>query len=485
MSVGTQGVANAGRAVLIVEDEPVLARNMALFLRKHGFVAIAVESGEAALEQMATFRPDLVLMDFNLPGMDGLATMRALASREPGLRFILVTGHDSVSTAVEAMKSGASDYLVKPISLEELRLVVERVIEAGRVANTLSYYHRRDSNGIDALVGKSPALVALKEQLQRIIAAERTLHANASAGPPPSILITGETGTGKELAARALHYEGPRAAEPFVEINCAAMPASLIESELFGYERGAFTDAKQRKIGLVEAAHGGTLFLDEVGDIESTTQVKLLKLLEERRVRRLGNVRDIAVDVAIIAATNQPLEQMVQRGVFRADLFFRLCTVSIRLPPLRERGSDVLELAERFLRAEGHRYGKPHITLSDEARRLLVGHTWPGNVRELRNVIEQAVLLAKNQSIEADDLPACRDSAPPAAVQRGETDDETALGAQNVLSDMERSLLLRALQETGGNVTRAADRLNITRDTMRYRMSKYGLTPERAVKNEG
>jgi DNA-binding NtrC family response regulator len=317
----------------------------------------------------------------------------------------------------------------------------------------------------------------VRAQLRQIGAAEAQLRDNA----PPAVLITGETGTGKELVARALHFDGPRARGPFVEINCAALPPQLLESELFGHERGAFTDAKQRKVGLVEAADGGTLFLDEIGDIDAQTQVKLLKLLEERSVRRHGSVRDMKVDVRIIAATHQPLEEMVRRGAFRADLYFRLRMIIVRLPALRERADDVLRLAERFLGEQRKRYGKPNLYLSAAAREVLRRYSWPGNVRELRNMIEQAVLLATQDAIEPRHLPVCETlsapSAPPPDSVRAATAAVDPGAPATTLLDAERALILDALRRSNWNVTQAARLLNISRDTMRYRIEKHRLQP--------
>ncbi|MCU0938089.1 MAG: sigma-54 dependent transcriptional regulator [Burkholderiaceae bacterium] len=468
-------------AILVVEDEEVLARNVVRYLQQHGYIAQSAGSAREALALLDDFRPDCALLDYNLPGMDGLQLMAALREREPDLPVIIMTGQGNVQLAVEAMKAGAQNYLSKPVALDEVRLAVAGVFKRGRTEQTLDYYKKRDARGgIEMLGGDADSMRAVRSQLQQIVTAESQLRE----GAPPAVLITGETGTGKELVARALHFDGPRAGGPFVEINCAALPPNLLESELFGHERGAFTDAKQRKVGLVEAADGGTLFLDEIGDIDAQTQVKLLKLLEERSVRRLGSVRDVRVDVRIIAATHQPLEQMVQRGSFRADLFFRLRMVAVHLPPLRDRGDDVLQLAERFLTEQRKRYGKPRLYLTDSARAVLRGYAWPGNVRELRNMIEQAVLLATQDAIEPRHLPVCETLAPApvtaapaaAAPKAAQTQSEAA---PKSLVEIERAHLLDALRRCGWNVTQAARLLDISRDTMRYRIEKHGLQPDR------
>ena len=467
-------------AILVVDDEEVLARNLVRFLQQRGYVARAAGNARDALSMLETFRPDCALLDYNLPGMDGLQLMQALRELEPDLPVVIITGQGNVHLAVEAMKRGANDYLSKPLALDEVALAVAEVLSRHKIEEKLAYYRKRDvKGGIEALVGDSAVVRATRAQLHRIVQAEAQMRE----GEPPAVLITGETGTGKELAARALHFDGPRAKGPFVEINCATLPAQLLESELFGYERGAFTDAKQRKVGLAEAADGGTLFLDEIGDIDAQTQVKLLKLLEERSVRRLGSVRDVRVDVRIIAATNQPLEQMVREGRFRADLFFRLRMIAVALPPLREREDDVLLLAERFLAEQRKRYGKPRLYLADDAKGVLRNYSWPGNVRELRNMIEQAVLLATQDAIESSHLPVCEIlSVLRRAAEEPYASEAAAFQGDDIppsgLREAERALLLDALRRARWNVTQAARLLNVSRDTVRYRIARHGLRPD-------
>ncbi|HEX6828402.1 MAG TPA: sigma-54 dependent transcriptional regulator, partial [Burkholderiales bacterium] len=319
-----------------------------------------------------------------------------------------------MQVAVDAMKAGANDYLSKPVVLTELKLLLENALGEERVQSRLDYYQKREAEGssLASIAGASAAINALKNNIERLVEAEFHLKGRDL----PAVLITGETGTGKELVARAIHFDGPRSQKPFIELNCASIPSNLLESELFGYERGAFTDAKERKLGLVEAADGGTLFLDEIGDVDLQIQAKLLKLLEEKIIRRLGSVRDIKVDVRIVAATNRPLEQMVRENRFRSDLFFRLRMVQMPIPPLRERDEDPLLLARMFLDTQRTRYGKAKLVFSPEAERLLVSYTWPGNVRELRNMVEQVVLMAQGNTILPQHIPFCSDlgSAPTA-----------------------------------------------------------------------
>ncbi|MCB1901140.1 sigma-54-dependent transcriptional regulator [Cognatazoarcus halotolerans] len=459
-----------GSAVLVIEDEATLAKNIAVYLGRQGHEVVTADTAETGLAELERFKPDVVLLDFHLPGMDGMAALGRLAEQAPGIPVIMVTGHGTVELAVEAMKNGAYDFLTKPLSLAKLRLLIERALGESRREEALSYYRRREAALGDrcTLIGESPPMMALKARIDQLIEAESKLRD----GEPPAALVTGETGTGKELVARALHFSGPRASKPFVEINCAAIPAQLLESELFGHERGAFTDARERKIGLVETAEGGTLFLDEIGDLDLGLQAKLLKLLEEKTVRRLGSLRDQKVDVRIVAATHRPMEQHVRDGRFRADLYYRLRIVEFRLPSLRERGDDVLLLARHFLQLHAGRYGRSGMRFSPAAEAMLVRHRWPGNVRELRNLMEQSVLMCAGDAIGPEHL----NLSP-----LGLDDDEALPGAgaaSGRLEDVERNMLVGALQQTGWNITQAARLLGISRDTLRYRIEKYRLAQE-------
>jgi two-component system, NtrC family, response regulator AtoC len=458
-------------AILIVDDEPTLVKNVSAFLARHGYETETAGSGEEALERLEAFSPDVVLLDFHLPGIDGLETLKRVRTARPEARVIMITGHSSVRVAVEAMKAGAYDYVAKPLVLGELKMLLDRALGQERLEQALGYYTRRQARGagIDEIIGESPPIRALKETITRLLDAE----ARMVEGPPPAALITGETGSGKELVARALHFGGRRAGKPFVEINCASIPAQLLESELFGHERGAFTDAKARRAGLAEAAEGGTLFLDEIGDTDLALQAKLLKLIEERKVRRLGSVRDMEVNVRIVAATHQPLEDRIREGRFRADLFYRLRGVQLRVPALRERDGDVQLLARHFLAVSGAKYGRPRLQLSTDAERALLSHSWPGNVRELRNIVEEAALLSSGELITAAHLGPWM-GAPPAPSSAAAL--PTAFPDAGVdLERIERQLVEQALAKADWNVTRAAKLLNLTRDTLRYRIEKFGL----------
>ncbi len=455
--------------ILVIEDEVVLAKNVAIYLERHGFEVELAHSAEQGLAALAQARPDAVVLDFNLPGLDGLAALAKIREADAAIPVIMMTGHGSVEIAVDAMKQGAYDFLTKPVALSKLRMVIERAFGHTRRDLALDYYKRRDAQHavVGDLIGDSVPMRALKQRLAQLRLAELNMSDSAA----PAVLILGETGSGKEVVARALHQAGPRRDKPFVELNCAAIPAQLLESELFGHERGAFTDARDRKLGLVETAEGGTLFLDEIGDMDIALQSKLLKLLEEKVIRRLGSVREQNVDVRIIAATHRPLEELVRLSRFRADLYYRLCVVQLHLPALRERGSDILLLARHFLQSHALRYAKPVPTLTGEAEMALLRHPWPGNVRELRNVLEQAVLLGVGDVIELQHL-----ALPGSPASGGTVSGEGDSGSPATLNELERTALGQALDRTGWNVSRAARLLGITRDTLRYRIEKHGLT---------
>ena len=453
------------RAILIIEDETTLARNLAMYLERLGDEVRIAGRAEDGLTLLETWRPDIVILDHNLPGMTGLEALSRIRAVDTDARIIMVTGYGSTELAVEAMKAGAADFMTKPLVLSELKIVLDRLSAQGKLASTVDYYAQREAqdSGLDKIVGESEPVRQLRHTIATLLDSESRL----SDRDPPAVLIVGETGTGKELVARALHFGGPRRTEPFVEINCGAMPAQLIEAELFGYEKGAFTDARARKAGLVETAENGTVFLDEIGEAELSTQVKLLKLLEEKRMRRLGGLRELQVHARVVSATNRPLEQMVRDGTFRADLFFRLRIVEIRVPPLRERGSDITLLAEHFLQLHGQRYRKAGLVLGADARAALLQYGWPGNIRELRNVMEQAVLVVEGTEVGVRHL---RLSG--LATQMHEipiNDDDLHL------ERMERRLIQRALEKTKQNVSAAARLLGVSRDTLRYRLERLDM----------
>ncbi len=461
------------QSVLIVEDDELLAGNIQTYLERKNFEALVCHSAEEALELLRSQLPDVLLTDNSLPGMSGHELIRQVSVSAPQIKPIMMTGYGNIEDAVQAMKAGAFHYLTKPVALAELKLLLDKALEAQRLEHKLDFYQSRAAQdaGLAALIGESPAMLEVKSMVCQLLDAEsRMVDAEL-----PAVLIEGETGTGKELIARALHFDGARASGPFVEFNCASIPAHLLEAELFGHEKGAFTDAKDRRLGLVEAADGGTLFLDEVGEMDLVLQAKLLKLLEDRTIRRIGSVKERKVNLRIISATNCNLEQMVQQGRFRRDLFFRLRIISIRVPRLYARGDDILLLARHFLRQHGKRYGKPGLQFSAEAEHLLLGYSWPGNVRELRNMLEQTVLLAQGNLVTAAQLHVC----PSLVAESGGRHRDPADGHGGE-PEAERDMVIRMLDKTDWNVTKSARLLGLTRDMLRYRIEKLGLVrPDR------
>jgi len=458
-------------SILIIEDEEMLADNIRTYLERNQWETHVVHSAEDGLSKLKDFRPDIVLTDYHLPGRTGLDLITSALAMDPSTKIVMLTGEGNIQLAVAAMKAGACDYITKPASLAELKLVLEKALGQTQTEKTVA--QRRQSRGsLDVIIGESPAMLLVKSKVRQVLDAEKRMNDNDL----PAVLITGETGTGKELLARALHFEGVRTNWPFVEINCASLPPTLLESELFGHERGAFTDAKDRRIGLVEAAEGGTLFLDEIGEVDLSIQAKLLKLLEEKTVRRIGSVRDRKVNIRIVSATNRNLEQMVLEGRFRSDLYYRLRVISLSMPALRGTGSDILHIANFYLKSHGKRYGKRGLYFTSEALEAMQRYSWPGNVRELRNMLEQVVLLAQEDAIGVEQLTfsECRG--------RDEKTRATDLakvgaepGARNPakFEDMEVDRVAQTLEKTDWNISKSAKLLGLSRDMLRYRIEKY------------
>jgi DNA-binding NtrC family response regulator len=459
---------------MIVEDDPGLGSAIEAYLQRKGFEPRRFPSAEAALAALGQVAPDVALVDLQLPGMDGLAALEAIHRERPETLVIIMTAYSSVSTAVAAMKAGAADYLPKPLDLDELGLVIERTWQAHRLRSERDYLRQRAGHAapVESLLGTSAAMEEVRRRILQVARADRVGDAG------PTVLVLGETGTGKELAARAIHAAGPRAEGPLVEINCPAIPAALLEGELFGFEKGAYTDARASKPGLFEAADGGTLFLDEIGLLDPALQAKLLRVIEDRAVRRLGALTSRRVDVRIVAATNRDLEAAARDGSFRQDLLYRLRVLTVELPPLRARGDDVALLAEHFLAECRDRYGLGDVRLSLASLKALSAYPWPGNVRELAHVIERAALLHPGIALEPPHLglqPAAA-SLHVAVSATGPVEVEFARGAID-LEAVERALIEKALQHTGWNRTRAAQLLGLTKETLRYRVEKYGLVP--------
>ena len=451
--------------ILIVDDERTLARSIKLFLADHGYEAEVAENGEKALELLERLRPDLVFLDMNLPGISGIDLLKRIKEYDRNIAVIIMTAYGSIEGAVEAVKLGAFDYIKKPVDLEELKLLADRALETSRLKQELSYYRQREVRGlpIKGIIGKCEAIREITARVQQIASLEET----------PPILITGETGTGKGLVARTIHSQSRRTSRPFIEINCTALPATLMEAELFGYERGAFTDAKESKMGLFEAAEGGFLFLDEVGDIELPLQGKLLRAIEEQTVRRIGGLRDRRVDVRIVAATHFRITACLVSG----DLYYRLAVITIDLPPLRERGEDILLLANHYIDKFNAKYGKVVRGASDEAARNLLAYPWPGNVRELSHVIERAILWSQGERLDIEQLSlATSPHAKPADARAVPSAVQESIPPEGIdLAERERSLIAQALHQTGGNESEAAKLLGIGRGAFRHRLKKLGL----------
>lgn len=448
--------------LMLVEDEELFARAVAKRLKKAGYECEQAETIADARALAHQFAPDLVLLDMRLPDGNGLELLAEYAAI--GIPVIVMTAHGDVGDAVSAMKQGAIDYLKKPVDLEELLLTVAKVSRSVELKNQVDHSRERDTLAIEGvdLLGKSAAMQSLRAQIEQI-----ARLSDVKDVIPPTVLITGETGTGKDVAARLLHQLCNTAEQPFVQVDCASLPADLIESELFGHEKGAFTSAQGARCGLIEAAEDGTLFLDEVGELPLPLQAKLLNVLERRMVRRLGSTKERPVAARFVAATNRDLQQMVIEGRFRADLFYRLHVLTMTTPPLRERGADIQLLAQHFLAQTERRYGLAGRQLSPDALAALQSYSWPGNVRELKHLIGRAALLSKSAIITSSDLGL--DSAP-----RVENRSDVSVSGMTI-DAAERLLMEDALNASRGNVSRAARILGLSRMAMRYRMEKHGL----------
>lgn len=450
--------------VLVVDDELLFAKAVVRHLQKSGYHCSHAATLTAARASMAEAEPDIVLLDMRLPDGSGLDFLRQLRESS-SVPVVVMTAYGEVDDAVAAMKYAASDYLKKPLDLEELRMQLGKVLATRELNRQLEYSRAREdaSAGRAQLLGDSAAIVKVREQIKRIAALA------AGSAPPPTVLITGETGTGKDVAARLLHQHSARAQRPFVHVDCAALPKDLIEAELFGHVKGAFTHAVAERAGLIEAADDGVVFLDEVGELPLELQAKLLAVLERRRLRRIGSSAERQTSAWFIAATNRDVDAMVATGTLRSDLYFRLKVLAIELPPLRQREDDAVLLALHFAREIARRYATPVARLSAAACLRLREYGWPGNVRELSHVMERAVLLAGGADIDESALALPAGPHAPASVP------DTAGLDHMTLDEIEKMMLVRALAASQDNVSEAARRLGITRMAMRYRMDKYGI----------
>jgi two-component system NtrC family response regulator len=443
--------------VLVVDDEPAQRELIAGFLRRQGFEVVTAADGAAALERFRAEPADAILTDQKMPGLSGLALLDAARAIDPEVAVIVMTAYGTIESAVTAMKGGAADYLTKPLNLEELRHRLARAREhrALRTENRELRAALQERHRVEGIVGESGAMQEVFSLVHRVAASDAT------------VLIRGESGTGKELVAKAIHYASGRAGGPLVRVNCAALPETLLESELFGHEKGAFTGAHAARQGRFEAAHGGSLFLDEIGDLPLHLQVKLLRVLQEREIERLGSSRPIAVDVRLLAATHRDLEAAVRAGTFRDDLYYRINVVTITVPPLRERRADIPLLLDHFLARFARDNRKPVRGLTAEARDALLRYDYPGNVRELENLVERAVVLTRDDVIGVADLPL--------GVRAAEPGGDEAVTLPAATEGLERRLIREALAAADGVQTRAAEALGISERVLRYKLRKYGL----------
>jgi len=457
-------VATGGERVLIVEDDAAARVGLEQLVRSWGFTAESAKDGEEGLEKVTSFRPAIVITDLVMPRLDGLGLLRALQQQGADATTLLLTAQGTVETAVEAMKEGAYDYLTKPVDIQRLKILLDKIVERLETLREVKTLRRqlRDHGTFGSLIGNSPEMRKIYQVVEQ------------AAPTSASVLITGESGTGKELVAQTIHQLSPRAAFQFIAINCAAIPETLLESEIFGHEKGAFTGAADRRPGCFELADRGTLFLDEIGEMTPATQVKLLRVLQEQKFRRLGGRVEQSVDVRIIAATNADPVEAVRQGKLREDLYYRLNVFSLRLPPLRERKEDLPLLIQSFINEFNTRNQKAVASVDHEAMRMLEQHTWPGNVRELRNVIERATILAPGQFIEPKHLPPVVEGEVPVSREA-----PMALAAGITVEEAERRLIMMTLAHTRDNKTRAAEILGISLKTLHNKLNKLRLRPKK------
>ena len=452
--------------VVIIEDDDGVRSALTKSLEQNGCKALALASAAAGLKALREQAADLVLLDYRLPDADGLELLERIRRQWPDLPVIMMTGFANVETAVQAMHLGARDYVSKPFGLNQMMFVVNKALEAKRVRSEVYPAAGRilEPFGFDRIIGDSPLMREAKHVLRQLA------DSNAR-----TILLQGESGTGKDLAAKVIHYNSRRAERPFMNITCTALPEALLESELFGHEKGAFTDARQQKLGLFELAPSGTIFLDEIGDMPASLQAKLLRFLDEKTFRRVGGTKDIQVDVCIIAATNRILRALVEQGEFREDLFYRLNIFPVTLPPLRERKEDIPLLADYFILQYNRELHKDVAGIDKAAMAVMQAYHWPGNIRELRTLIERAMLMARGGFLTLADLPA-ELTKPAPAPDKGPSAVSINFGPEGVdIRQVERSLILKALEQAGWNQSRAAALLHMSRDQLRYRVKRYGL----------
>ena len=446
------------RTVLVAEDDRTIREGLAEALREDGFAVRTAADGSAALRAFLDAPTAVVVADLKMPGLDGIELLERVHATHPETVFIIATGHGAIDSAVEAMKRGAFDYLTKPVNLDRLSLLIQKALAFHDLRQENEELRRQlgERRALRNIVGRSPKMLTLLGAVEQLAASEAT------------VLIQGESGTGKELVAQALHQAGKRADGPFVGVSCASLPETLLEDDLFGHERGAFTGAERKRVGCFELANRGTLFLDEIGDVSPATQAKLLRVLEERSFQRLGGTESVRADVRLLAATNKDLEKLVEEGTFRADLYYRIKVITLRVPPLRERAEDIPLLVSHFLVQFNEREGKTIQGMDPSAMRILAAYPWPGNVRELRNCLEEMVVLARRPVLTQDDLPA--------SLAGFDLSSHTfTIQAGTPLNDIERQAILHTLHLTSGNKRKTAELLGISVATLYRKMQEYGL----------
>jgi two-component system, NtrC family, response regulator AtoC len=454
----------AKHKILVIDDEHLIRWSLEQSLRKQGNEVQTAASGEEGLRMVREDSPDLVLLDVQLPGIDGIEVLKKIKEFDEEIIVIMLTALGVLETAVKAMRLGAYDYINKPFNLDELAIVIRKALEACALRREVAHLRSQQSGkyGIENIIGESRHMKTMLAMVQKIAQSDAS-----------TVLIQGESGTGKELIAKAIHFESPRADRPFMAINCAAVPETLLESELMGHEKGAFTDARAQKKGLFELADGGTVFLDEIGDMEPGMQAKLLRVLEERSFRRVGGTKDVHVDVRILSATNKDLLKAMEDKTFRSDLYYRIQVIPIFLPPLRERREDILPLVRHFIDHFNREFGKSVKGVSKIAEKFLMEYGWPGNIRELKNIIERAIILENEEMLLLEHLP----------YELVAKTGGSGAGSFNLrippegidIEDVERELIRQALEISEGNQSKAAKKLNLGIDAFRYRMKKFGL----------
>lgn len=451
--------------ILVVDDEELIRWSLDQSLTEEGYEVIKAESGEEALEKVKVESPDLVFLDLQLPGITGMEALQKMKEINPHVIVIIITALGVVEMVVKAMKLGAYNYISKPFNLDELSIMVEKALETGKLKKEVETLRAVQSEQFSPvnIIGSDSKVKEVMAMIDKVAKSETT-----------TVLITGESGTGKELVAKSIHQSSTRSNQPFMAINCAALPETLLESELMGHEKGAFTDAKIMKKGLFEEADGGTLFLDEIGEMAIGMQAKILRVLEEKTLRRIGGTKDITVDVRIISATNKELLKSIEDGTFRSDLYYRLQVIPIHLPPLRERKGDIMKLAKHFIDQFNVEFHKNVKAVSNMAEKFLKEYSWPGNIRELKNVMERAIILEDEETLLVEHLPL--EIVAMGASKPINTDANFQLPAQGIsLESVEQEFIRQALEQTKGNQSKAAKKLGLGIDAFRYRMKKFGL----------